>query len=69
MRNSLPQARVVKQGGQLFAPPPPPPTRRPGELKAQLREAAAMAIGMWPLTAVCVLMFVLLVFAANWSAP
>jgi len=61
----LPQARIVKQGGQLFAPPPPPPTYAPGHFKAQLREVAAMAIGMWPLTAVCLLM----VFAANWSAP
>ncbi len=65
----IPQARIVKQGGQLFAPPPPLPTRMPGQLKAQLRDAAAMAIGLWPLTAVCLLMFGLLIFAANWSAP
>lgn len=65
----LPQARIVKQGGQLYAPPPPAPTRRPGQLKEQLRDAAALAIGMWPLFAVMLLMIGLLVSAANWSSP
>ena len=65
----LPQARVVKHGGQLFAPPPVAPTRRPGELKEQLHEAAAFAIGLWPLTAVVLLMIALLISAANWSSP
>ena len=69
----LPQARIVKHGGQLFAPPPPVRaarrTRRPGSTKEDLREAAALALGMWPLFAVMLLMVGLLVSAANWSAP
>jgi hypothetical protein len=73
MNMQLPQARIVKQGGQLFAPPPPPArirrVRRPGQLKEQCRDAAALALGMWPLLAVMLLMLALLVSAANWSAP
>jgi hypothetical protein len=64
---SIPQARIVKQGGQLFAAPPPPRTG-PG-LKVQMRDAAAMALGMWPLMAVMLLMIGLLISAANWNAP
>lgn len=69
MNMHLPQARIVKQGGQLYAPPPPVSSRRPGQLKEQLHDAAALAIGMWPLIAVLLLMLGLLVAAANWSAP
>ena len=65
----LPQARIVKHGGQLFAPPPRASTRRPGQLKEQVRDAAALAIGMWPLVAVMALMLGLLISAAHWSAP
>ncbi len=69
----LPQARVVKQGGQLYAPPPPlAPVRRrrpPGYHKEQMREAAALAIGMWPLMAVMLLLVGLLISAAHWSSP
>jgi len=65
----LPQARIVKQGGQLFAPPPPTRQRRPGQTKEQLRDAAALAVGMWPLIAVMLLMVGLLISATNWSAP
>ena len=66
----LPQARIVKQGGQLFAPPPPlAPARRPGAVKAQFREAAELALGLWPLFAVMLLMLGLLISAANWTAP
>jgi hypothetical protein len=68
MHMQLPQARVVKQGGQLFAPPPVASRRRPGELKEQLHEAAAFAIGMWPLFAVCALMIGFLIAASNWNA-
>ena len=66
----LPQARIVKQGGQLFAPPPPlARTRRPGAVKEQFREAAELALGLWPLFAVMLLMLGLLISAANWTAP
>ncbi len=64
----LPQARVVKKGGQLMAPPPTPP-EDPGPVATQLREALAVAIGLWPLTAVVVLMVGLLIMAGHWSAP
>ena len=69
MRMRLPQARVVKQGGQLFAPPPPPPAVRSGEWKLQLRDAAAVAIGLWPLIAVVAFMLAMLIGATNWSSP
>lgn len=65
----LPQARIVKHGGQLFAPPPAAPTRRPGQLKEQLHDAAAFAIGMWPVLAVMALMVAFLIAATNWNAP
>ena len=64
----IPQARIVKHGGHLFAPPPAPPVRR-GEWKSQARDALAVAIGLWPLIAVMLLMVGLLVSAANWSSP
>ena len=66
----LPQARIVKQGGQLFAPPPRPArARRPGHVKEQFRDAAELALGMWPLIAVMALMIGLLISATYWSAP
>ncbi|MDQ3339544.1 MAG: hypothetical protein M4D80_30635 [Myxococcota bacterium] len=66
----LPQARIVKQGGQHFAPPPPPArARRPNDVKEQFREAAELAVGMWPLIAVMLLMVGLLISATYWSAP
>jgi hypothetical protein len=70
MNMQLPQARIVKQGGQLFAPPPPlSRARRPGAVKEQFREAVELALGMWPLFAVMLLMVGLLISAANWTAP
>ena len=38
-------------------------------MKEQLRDAAAVMIGLWPLTAVVLLMLGLLISAANWSSP
>jgi hypothetical protein len=64
----IPQARVVKKAGQLFAPPPAP-RRAPGPLAEQLRTALAVAIGLWPLTGVLLLMLGLLIFAGNAGAP
>jgi hypothetical protein len=45
------------------------PTRRPGQLKEQLHEAAAFAIGMWPLLAVMGLMVAFLIATTWWNAP
>ena len=64
----IPQARVVRNAGQLVAPPPAP-RRAPGALAEQARSALAVAIGLWPLTAIVMLMFTLLFFASVWSAP
>jgi hypothetical protein len=64
----IPQARIVRNAGQLFAPPPAP-RRPPGQLAEQARSALAVAIGLWPLTAVVILMLGLLVFAGNYGAP
>ena len=66
---ALPQARIVKQAGQLFAPPRALPGANTGQWKTQLRDAAAVAIGLWPLVAVMLLMVALLISAANWSSP
>lgn len=65
----LPQARIVKQGGQLYAPPPPVSTRRPGQFKEQLYDAVALAVGLWPLIVAMVAIFALFILAAYQSAP
>jgi hypothetical protein len=64
----IPQARVVRSAGQQIAPPPAP-RRPPGPLFEQARSALAVAVGLWPLTAVVLLAMGLLVLAANFSAP
>jgi hypothetical protein len=38
-------------------------------VKEQFREAAELAVGMWPLIAVMALMVGLLISATYWSAP
>jgi hypothetical protein len=68
--DSLPQARVVRKGGQLFAPPRAPRVHEePGPIARHLRDAAAVALGMWPLTAVALLALGLLVMAGNGGSP
>ncbi|MEO7093457.1 MAG: hypothetical protein ABI175_09415 [Polyangiales bacterium] len=66
--DSLPQARVVRAGGQLVTPPamPPGPRTRTNE---RLREALALALGLWPLTGVMLLAFGLLALAGLYSSP
>lgn len=64
----IPQARIVRSGGQLVSPPPAPP-RAPGPLLEQARTVLAVALGLWPLTAVLLLMVGLLYFAGNYGAP
>lgn len=53
--DSLPQARVVRKGAQQFAPPPRPRSEEPGAVREAARNAAALLIGLWPLTAVVLL--------------
>jgi hypothetical protein len=67
--DSLPQARLVRKGGQQFAPLPMPRVQRPSALREQLHSALAVALGLWPLTAVVLLCTGLLVRAGNNGAP
>lgn len=69
MGASFPQARVVRKGSQLFAPPPAPRDSDTDSLGERLREFAAVAIGMWPLTGVALLALGLLVLAGMNAAP
>jgi len=62
--NSIPRARVVRKGGQQFAPPP-----EPGALRQHLHTVLGVALGMWPLTGVVLLLIGLLVMAGNSGAP
>ena len=66
--DSLPQARIVRAGGQLVTPPPAPPAPR-GPMAEKLREALAVAVGLWPLTGVMVLAFALLCLCGLYSSP
>ncbi|MEO8700451.1 MAG: hypothetical protein ABI867_10420 [Kofleriaceae bacterium] len=62
----IPQARVVRKAGHLVAPPRGPKTRGLGpSVGDRLKEGLAIAVGMWPLTAVMLLMVGLLIMAGN----
>jgi hypothetical protein len=65
--DSIPQARVVRKGGQHFAPPPAPPSR--SMLREHVSEALHMAVGLWPLTAIVLLCTGLIIMAGNNGAP
>jgi hypothetical protein len=68
--DSLPQARLVRKGGQLFTPPRAPrPRPAHDQLREQLRTVLAVAMGMWPLTGVLLLAMGLLWMAGMNSAP
>lgn len=67
--DSIPQARVVRKGGQLFAPPPMPRTHEQNALRDNLYGALAVAIGLWPITAIILLCTGLLIMAGNNGAP
>ena len=68
--DSFPQARVVRAAGQQYAPPAPPASsREPSMLLEQMKSAAAVAIGLWPLTAVVVLLIGLFVLVNLYSSP
>jgi hypothetical protein len=68
--DSIPQARVVRKGGQLYAPPRAPRTRpEPSPLSTHLRTAGAVALGLWPLTCVLLLAVGLLYMAGMNGSP
>lgn len=64
----IPQARIVRSAGQLVAPPPAP-RRPPSFAMEQARQMLAVALGLWPLTAIVLLMFGLFYLATMFSAP
>lgn len=64
----IPQARIVRKGGLVFAPPPRP-REPPSAFVEQLRSALAVAVGLWPLTAVLLLAVGLLYLAGHAGAP
>ena len=65
MFDPIPQARVVRKAGQLVAPPPLPKSDELTGIAKHLRDGFAIAMGMWPLTAVVLLIFGLLIMAGN----
>jgi hypothetical protein len=67
--DSIPQARVVRKGSQLFTPPPAPPSADRSALGEHLHNALSVAIGLWPLTGVVLLAIGLLWMAGMNSAP
>lgn len=68
--DSLPQARLVRKGGQHFAPPRAPRVHQePGPVARHLRDALAVALGLWPLTGVLLLALGLLIMAGNGASP
>jgi hypothetical protein len=68
---SIPQARVVRSAGVLIAPPPPPRAPRPPRppFKEQVQTALGVAVGLWPLTAVVLLVVGLLYMGTMMNAP
>jgi hypothetical protein len=66
--STLPQARVVRKAGQLVTPPPQP-KRPPSPLAQQIHVALQIAFGLWPLTAVVLLLLGLLYYAGMNAAP
>ena len=67
--DSIPQARVVRKGGQLLAPPPMPRSQEPSAIREHMHSALAVAFGLWPLTAIVLLCTGLLIMAGNNGAP
>lgn len=68
--DSLPQARVVRKGGQLFAPPPAPRMQpEPSALREGAYSVLEVLVGLWPLTAIVMLVTGLVVMAGNHGAP
>jgi hypothetical protein len=61
----IPQARVVRNAGQLVAPPPCPESNAVAD---RARAAFSVVVGLWPLTATMLLVLGLLVIAANNSS-
>lgn len=63
----IPQVRIVRHAGQIMAPPPAPRTDDSGP--GYFRTAMIYAVGLWPLTAVVLLMAGFVVLTAHFGAP
>lgn len=63
--DSLPQARLVRKGGQLFAPPPAPRVEEPSAVRDSIHGALGLLVGLWPLTAVVLLCTAFLILAGT----
>jgi hypothetical protein len=67
--NAIPQARVVRKGGHVFAPPPAPRTSESSALHEHARNALAVVLGLWPLTCIVLLAAGLLIMAGTNGSP
>lgn len=67
--DSLPQARVVRKGGQLFTPPPAPRSDEPSAFREGVQGALNIAFGLWPITAIVLLCTGLVIMAGNNGSP
>jgi hypothetical protein len=67
--DSLPQARVVRKGGQQFAPPPAPKVEEPSALRDGVYNTLGILIGLWPITAIVLLCTGFLIMAGHNGAP
>ena len=67
--DSLPQARVVRKGGQQFAPPPAPKSDEPSAVGEAVQSVLGVVVGLWPITAIVLLCTGLLIMAGNNGAP
>ncbi len=67
--DSIPQARVVRKGGHVFAPPPAPRSEELSAFGEHARNALAVLVGLWPLTCVVLLAAGLMIMAGNNGSP
>jgi len=67
--DSLPQARVVRKGGQLYAPPPAPRVEEPSAFREGMHNTLSVLIGLWPLTAIVLLCVGFFIMSATHSTP
>lgn len=67
--DSLPQARVVRKGGQLFTPPRAPRSDEPSAFRDGVQGALNLAFGLWPITAIVLLCTGLVIMAGNNGSP
>ena len=65
----IPQARVVRKAGHLVTPPRAPHPHGSHSIGDYTRNALSVAIGLWPLTAVMLFLFAMLIMAGRMGGP